>query len=52
MSLMTAFIQLILSWMVSQLFYRFFNRQNYSQSGLWMSWFGYIIFGAIILHFL
>jgi|GEM_PF-6281748 len=52
MSLMSAFLQLIVSWVISQLFYRFLNNQNYPQAGLWMSWYGSVILGAIILHFL
>lgn len=51
MSLMGVFLQLILSWVLSQLFYLFFNKQNYSKAGLWMSWYGFIIVGAILLHF-
>ena len=52
MSLMTVFLQLIASWMITQVFFRFFNKQNYSSAGLWMSWYLFIIVGSVVVNFI
>ena len=51
-SLMIALFQLILSWIIAQLYFRFLNKQSYSQAGLWISWYLFTIIDAITIHFI